>query len=454
MDTEKAKMDREKTRIDLERAKTLVCRGVDDLAPLLRGVNRELYENPEPGHREYRSAGRLAGLLEEAGFEVRRATGGLETAFVAAWPEGAGGGDPVVALLAEYDALPGIGHGCGHNIIGTATVGAALAVRSLVPGGARLLVVGCPAEEGAVEGAGGKAALIEAGVFEGVDAALMVHPGPVNAMSGPTSCRLALEVSFRGRSAHAAGAPHEGLSALEAVLQTFNALNALRQHLPGRVRVHGVVVKGGEAPNVIPDEGEIRLYVRAPSVEELEPAAERVRNCARGAALATGCQVAFREFARTYLDLRPNDPLDQAFARNMTALGRPPVSRRDTGGGLGSTDMGNVSHVVPAIHPFIAIGPPGRTPPSHTREFAQATVSPEGEGALLAAAKALAMTCVDLFLAPETLEAVRRAAPGADRARPPHSGRTSKAARTPGSGRTPKTARTPGSGRTSKAGRT
>jgi amidohydrolase len=317
-----------------------------------------------------------------------------------------------VALLAEYDALPGIGHGCGHNIIGTAAVGAALALASLgeLPG--RVLVVGCPAEEGAVEGAGGKATLVQAGIFNGVDAALMVHPGGIDAVSHVTSCRLALEINFRGKTAHAAGAPYEGINALEGVLQTFNAINALRQHLPGGVRVHGIVAKGGEAPNVIPDEGQIRLYVRAPKLEELEPAAERVRNCARGAGMATGCQVSFREFAHTYLDLRPSGPLDAAFAGNMTALGRPPVRKLDTPGGSGSTDMGNVSHVVPAIHPFVAICEPRGGPNAHSREFARATVSPKGEEALLVGAKALAMTCLDLLLSPTTLKAVREAGAG------------------------------------------
>ncbi|MCL6580314.1 MAG: amidohydrolase, partial [Firmicutes bacterium] len=321
----------------------------------------------------------------------------------------------VVGFLAEYDALPGVGHGCGHNIIGTAAAGAALAVKRAaelaggLPG--TVLVVGCPAEEGGVEGAGGKVILVEAGVFEGVDAALMVHPANVDAPSGTSSCRLALEIAFTGKAAHAAGAPHEGVNALEAVIQTFNALNALRQHLPQAVRVHGIVVKGGEAPNVVPDTGVIRLYVRAPTLAELEPAAERVRDCARGAAMATGCTVAFREFARTYLDLRVNEPLEKTFGRNMSDLGRPLGHPANAGRGTGSTDMGNVSHVVPAIHPYVAITDRPGGAVSHSREFAEATVSPAGEAALLVAAKALAMTCLDLMLSPETLAAVREAGP-------------------------------------------
>jgi len=401
--------------LELEEAKRSVERSVDRMAPLLKETSREIYENPELGYEEHRASARLAGLLAEAGFEVDRGVGGLDTAFVASLPpagDGSSTAGPTVALLAEYDALPGIGHGCGHNIIGTAAAGAGLALARLgrLPG--RILVVGCPAEEGGVEGAGGKVVLVEAGVFDGVDAALMFHPGGADAVSGTSSCRLALQVDFKGRTAHAAGAPYQGINALEAVIQTFTAVNALRQHLPDRIMVHGVVAKGGEAPNVVPDEGRIRLYVRAPDRTSLDDAAKRVKNCARGAALATGCRVSFCEFARTYVNLVANRPLDDAFARNMTALGRPPVRNWRSRGGLGSTDMGNVSHVVPAIHPFINIARGRICPASHSKDFARATVAPAGEEALLVGAKALAMTCLDLLLDEAVLEAVRRAGPG------------------------------------------
>lgn len=397
--------------MDLEGAKRAACAGVEAVAPLLKAASREMYEKPELGFQERTAAAILTGLLEGAGFAVERGLGGMATAFRAAL--GAEGTDgPTVALLAEYDALPGVGHGCGHNLIGAAAVGAGMALAGLGPLPGRLLVLGCPAEEGAVDGAGGKVVLVEAGVFDDVDAALMVHPAGRDAPSGGSLCRLALEIGFHGRAAHAAGAPHEGINALEAVIQTFNAVNALRQHLPGSVRVHGIVVKGGEAPNVVPDEGLIRLYVRAPSLPEAEAAAVRVTNCAKGAALATGCRVEFREFAHPYVDLRPNGPLEEAFARNMAALGRPPAAVvAEAGHGVGSTDMGNVSHVVAAIHPYIGIGTGSGGPPPHSREFAEATVSPAGQEALTVGAKALAMTCLDLFLEPELLEAVLRAGP-------------------------------------------
>lgn len=419
----------------MERAKQAVQRAVERLAPTLRATSRAIYAEPELGHQEHKASARLAGLLEDAGFEVRRGAAGMPTAFVAAWPAGAGpasgqtrpgtqagpAGGPTVALLAEYDALPGVGHGCGHNLIGTAAVGAGMALASLGAGAfpGRVLVVGCPAEEGGVDGAGGKVLHIQAGTFSGVDAALMVHPGSLDAGSGESACRLALEINFKGKAAHAAGAPHEGINALEAVIQTFNAVNALRQHLPTTVRVHGIVAKGGEAPNVVPDEGLIRLYVRAPTLDELRPAAEKVKNCARGAALATGCQVDFCEFAHTYLDLRANRPLDEAFAKNMAALGRP-LSREqaESGRGMGSTDTGNVSHVVPAIHPYVAVCERPGGPPSHSREFAEATVGAAGEVALIVAAKALAMTCLDLLLSPGTLAAVRKAGPARKSAGP------------------------------------
>ncbi len=395
--------------MELRAAKDAVCDAVDELTPLLKATSRRIYENPELGFQEVSACHLLTGLLERAGFAVERGVAGMATAFRAALPPGGDG--PTVALLAEYDALPGVGHGCGHNLIGTAAAGAGMAVARLGPLPGQVMVIGCPAEEGGVEGAGGKVALVEAGLFDGVDAALMVHPSGQDAPSGRSSCRLAQEITFLGKAAHAAGAPYEGINALEAVIQTFNAVNALRQHLPGSIRVHGIVAKGGEAPNIVPDEGKIRLYVRAPSLAELEPAAERVRDCARGAAMATGCQVSFREFAHTYVNLVANGPLDEAFGRNMAALGRLPVPPGEAGRGTGSTDMGNVSHVIPAIHPYVGISERGGGPASHSREFAGATVSPRGEEALVAATKALAMTCLDLMLSPETLRAVRRAAP-------------------------------------------
>lgn len=403
--------------MELGAAKRAVIAAVDKLAPRLKQASRDIFERPELGFQEKYASELLARLLRQSGYDVELGVAGMPTAFratLAGARSGGKSGHPVstVALLAEYDALPGVGHGCGHNFIGTAAAGAGMALAALGPLPGRVLVLGSPAEEGGVDGAGGKVVLVEAGAFRGVDAALMVHPAGRDAPSGRSSCRLALEISFTGKTAHAAGAPHEGINALEGVLQTFNAINALRQHLPGAVKVHGIVAKGGEAPNIVPDEGTIRLYVRGPSLATLEAAAERVRNCAKGAAMATGCQVAFREFAHTYLDLAPSRPLDEAFGRNMAALGRALIPPPEAPGhGSGSTDMGNVSHAVAAIHPYIGITGGGGGPASHSREFAEATVAPAGEQALLVAAKALAVTCLDLFMVPETLEAIRESAP-------------------------------------------
>lgn len=403
--------------MDHTQAKRVAEAAVDRQAERLKAISRQLYEHPELGHQEHRSAALLADYLEAAGYSVARCVAGLETGFIAEWPpspavETPGHSDtPTVAILAEYDALPGIGHGCGHNLIGTMAVGAGVALTQIdsLPG--RVLVIGCPAEEGGVEGAGGKVVLVEAGAFDTVDAAIMAHPAGVDGVSGPSSCRMALEVDFIGKTAHAAGAPYEGLNALEAVIQTFNGINALRQHLPGSVKVHGVVVKGGEAPNVIPDQGRIRLYVRAMSEVVMRESADRVQDCARGAALATGCQVRFREFAHTYLDMIPSAALDEAFAANMAALGRPPLRRWRPGGGVGSTDMGNVSHVVPSIHPYISISAGGPASTSHSREFAEATQSPGGQAALLVGAKALAMTAVDFFYSADLRREVRAGGP-------------------------------------------
>jgi amidohydrolase len=333
-------------------------------------LSDRIYSEPELGFQEHRAAQRLSAVLEEAGFRVDRGVAGMATAFVA---RRGGGPGPRIAILAEYDALPEIGHGCGHNIIGTAAVGAGLALAPLMAAlGGELLVIGCPAEEGAVDNAGGKVVLVEAGWFDNVDAAMMVHPSTRNAVGGTSNARVALELKFHGKNAHAAGAPHEGINALDAAIQSFNGWNALRQHLKPDVRIHGIITRGGVSPNIVPDYAEVRMYVRSRDFTYLKEVEEKVKNCARGAALATGARVEFRYTAKPYYNLVTNRTLASAFADNLSALGLE-VSR-DDGGSTGSTDMGNVSHVTAAIHPYLAICPPGVA--AHSREFAAASVSP------------------------------------------------------------------------------
>ncbi len=386
----------------LEALKTRAGKVVDELAPTLIETSDAIYEEPELGLQEVKAAARLSGLLERKGLTVRRGLAGMPTAFVAA-KDGRGPG-PRVAILAEYDALPGIGHGCGHNIIGTSAVGAGIAVAAVMGQlEGTVLVVGCPAEEGAVDNAGGKVTLVEDGFFKGIDAAIMAHPSSRTSVEGTSTAREAMEISFKGRSAHAAGAPHEGINALDAAILTFNGINALRQHVKDDVRIHGVITKGGVAPNIVPDYSEIRLYVRSNDRAYLAQTVEKVRDCARGAALATGATVSFRKTANTYENMRTNKALAATMQVNLETLGQK-VEKPERPGS-GSTDMGNVSQVIPAVHAYIGIC--GKNVVGHSREFAEATITEAGHAGLLDGAKAMAMTVIDLLGQADLLRRVK-----------------------------------------------
>jgi amidohydrolase len=389
--------------LTLEEAKQQVIAEVDALREGLVGLARRLFAHPEVGFQEEQASAWLCQYLEGHGFQVERGIYGLDTAFRAAY----GGGQPTIAFLAEYDALPGLGHGCGHNLIAASAAGAGVAIRPAVEQwGGRVLVVGTPSEEAL----GGKGLMVQAGAFEGVDAAMMVHPGVRDALANASLACATLDVEFLGRPAHAAARPEEGVNALEAMVLAFQAINSLRQHIRDSDRIHGIITHGGEAANVVPQLCAGRFLVRATEEEYLEGLKERVLNCFRGAATASGARLNYRWGEVQYAPMRPNLVLGQAFADNLAALGRPlpaPNLRRP----FGSTDMGNVSQVVPAIHPSIAITAP-EVPP-HSREFAQAASSPQGEEAMLLGAKGMAMTAVDLLAAPGLLEKVRQEFGGA-----------------------------------------
>ena len=384
----------------MEEGKETLAQEIDRLAGELVSTSRFIHEHPEVGLQEAEAKRALCRLLERGGFDVGPGVATLPTSFVARYQLPPG--KPTVVFLAEYDALPGLGHACGHNLIGVAAVGAALGVKAAMTRhrvGGTVLVYGTPAEEGAVDGAGGKVHFVEAGMFRQVDAALMAHPSShtVVESSGSTG-RVALEVTFHGKAAHAAGSPQDGINALDAAILTFNAWNALRQHVSEDVRIHGIISEGGKSPNIIPDLARIRMYVRARDAAYLQEVEERVKDCARGAAQATGARVEFRYTAQTYLSLLPNRTLAAAYKANLERLGaRAEQPERKSGGG--STDAGNVSQVVPLIHPYFAICPPGT--PGHSPEFAAAAGTPEAYRAMLLAAKVLSMTAYDLLTDPE-----------------------------------------------------
>ena len=370
--------------------KSQVMADIDARREALIEIADTIHSEPEIAFEEFKSAALLSGTLEENGFAVERGVAGLETAFVATAHGQADG--PTVALLAEYDALPGLGHACGHNLIGTAAVGAGLALRSVLPELAGTLqVIGTPAEEGG----GGKAFLVEAGVFDGVDAAMMVHPSSKNLTRRTSLTSYKIQIEFYGKPAHAAAKPDEGINALDAMILTFNGINALRQHLRDDARVHGVITHGGDAPNIVPEYTKARFYVRAADTPYTLEVIEKIRGCAEGAARATGARLAFSEYAPHYDNRLPNHKLYDLAEANMTALGLvldTPDER------MGSSDMGNVSQVVPAIHPYVAIGPEDMG--GHTAEFCAAAGSPAGHEGMIKAAKILAMTAVDLLAVP------------------------------------------------------
>ncbi len=352
-------------------------------------------KNPELGFAEVEAARLLTGVLEEVGFRVTRGIAGLETAFSATVGQGA----PNVALLCEYDALPELGHACGHNLIGVASVGAALGLAPFLHQlGGTLTILGTPAEETG----SGKVVLVDAGFFADVDAAMMFHPSAHNLLMATSNALDAYEFKFTGKPAHAADSPEEGINALDGVIAVFNGVNALREHLPDGVRIHGIISEGGTAANIVPARAVARFYIRAPQREMLDGITAKVLNVVEGAALMTGTAVQAREFELGTDNMVPNHPLALAFGANLQRLGVVDID--EFAQGRGSSDMGNVSRVVPAIHPYLSIGE-GLI--AHTPEFAEASVGPQGLQAAITAAEALAYTAFDLFTDRVLLKAVQ-----------------------------------------------
>jgi len=384
-------MDEIKARIDRE---------VESLAKELFAVSDYLMANPELAYKEFKACSYLSGFLSERGFQVVQGVGGLETSFVAR-PAGRQPKRPTVAFLAEYDALAKIGHGCGHNMIAAATLGAAVSLSNSlgeVDGG--FAVVGTPAEEGG----GGKVLLAEAGVFDEMDAAIMFHPGKLNIPGKDSLGRIKFKMEFFGKAAHASGSPDQGINALDALVIAYNSINALRQHLTKDARVHGIITHGGDAPNIVPDYAAGLFYVRAGDRVSRDKLFDRVKNCAQGAAMAVGTEFKI-EVDQPVLDpLKRNVPLEEAFRTNMEALG---ISIDVDDGTLGSSDIGNLSHYLPAIHPFMAIVEPDI--PSHSAAFAEATTSSRSRETLLRAAKMLAMTAYDYLTSAELRKQVSEA---------------------------------------------
>ncbi len=385
--------------LDVETAKRRVVEAVEQQAHVLVEVSHRVHARPELLFEERFASGLLAATLAEAGLEVEHPAYGLDTAFAARAgpPDGA-----LVAVLCEYDALPGIGHACGHNIIAAAGLGAALAAASVAAdAGGRLLALGTPAEEGG----GGKIRLGERGAFAGVEAALMVHPAGAD-LSEPDVLAIAtFRVEYHGRAAHAAAAPHLGRNALDAAVLGYNAVAALRQHIRTTERVHGVFLEAGDKPNIVPERAVAEWYVRSHTSEALQRLKQRVLDCLAAGATAAGCSMEVVPTAPEYSDLRTNPALIGLYRANSARVGRQVADPTAATRVVASTDMGNVSHLVPSVHPMVKVSPPEVA--LHTPEFARWAVSEEGDRAVVDTAKAMAMTVVDLWLRPDARSEVR-----------------------------------------------
>ena len=376
---------------DLEGA---IMGAIDSARDDLIRISRTIHDDPETGYNEHRAAALLTKSLEERGYRVQRGVTDIETAFVATT-----GNDPqpTIAILAEYDALAGLGHGCGHNLIATAALGAAWGLQAVVgslPG--QIKIFGTPAEEGG----GGKVLMLNRGAFDGVDAAMMFHPATRTLTARNSLASTRVNIAFRGKAAHGAATPDKGINALDGIIQTYNGINALRQHLRDDARVMGIITNGGQAANIVPDYASAQFSIRANDRAYADEVLAKFRHCAEGAALATGATLEFEANpASRYDNMVGNPTMSDIFGRKLAKIG---VQIDEDGESrMGSTDMGNISQAMPAIHPYLSIAP--TTISTHSIEFREAAGTDEGQAAMLNAAKALALTTLELLLNPHLL---------------------------------------------------
>ena len=367
----------------------------------LNKLGEEVWKNPELGYEEYKAHDLLTNYLERKGFDVVRSYLGIKTAFRATWGGDATDAQPKsnICVISEYDALPEIGHACGHNLIAESGIAAGLGIKAALestgapPG--KLTVLGTPAEEGGA----GKVRLINKGAFNDVDVAMMVHPFTKNILEPIFLANQKLKVTYHGKAAHAAAFPWDGINALDAAVLAYNNISLLRQQLKTTIRIGAIISNGGTKPNIIPEKSEMLYYIRAPTRQEVIELRTKVTACFEAAAKATGCTVDIEETAPGYSDMRHNSVMTGLYGTNSEQLGVTHVEYPHT---VASTDMGNVSYVVPAIHPTYAVG--DGTKVNHTREFTTVVNTPEAYQNTLTAAKAIAMTAIDLFTAPDLVK--------------------------------------------------
>ena len=385
--------------MDADEVKGRLARDVEERADVLLEVSHSIHEHPELGYEEHHAADLLTGVLADEGFEVERGVAGLDTAFVGR----AGTGDgPTIGIFCEYDALPEIGHACGHNIIGAAGLGAGLAAAAVADElGGRVVVLGSPAEEGG----GGKVFMAERGVLDDLDAAMMIHPADGDLKAMNVIAVQQVHVQYHGQSAHAAAFPYKGRNALDAAVLGYMNVAALRQHTRPTERIHGIFTDAGDKPNIVPKYAAAQWYVRSPTLRRLQGLKERVLSCLEAGATAAGCAMEHDWLDPAYADMIDNPVLVDLFSANAERTGRHLADPSVAAGVVGSTDMGNVSYVVPSIHPMLAVAPPGIS--IHTPEFTAFARGEEGDRAVLDGARAMAMTVADLWLDPGRVAAAK-----------------------------------------------
>ncbi|MEX6586268.1 M20 family metallopeptidase [Paraclostridium bifermentans] len=347
-----------------------------------------IYQNPELGNEEYKAVEKLTSFLQEHNFEIETEFLGIKTAFRATYDSNKEG--PTIGYLCEYDALPEIGHGCGHNMIGAMSAGAGIILSKVLNEiGGKIIVYGTPAEETN----GAKVIFAEQGVFDELDVAMMVHPSDKTIESGTSMALYPLQFTYTGKTAHAASCPQEGINALNSVIQLFNGIDALRQHVTPDVRIHGIITNGGVAANIVPDKAVAQFYFRASTKETLEDVLLKVKNIAQGAALMTGSKLEMTRYELPNDNLKTNKSLSEAFSENLRTLGIKDIyAPKDTG----SSDIGNVSHKTPTIHPYIGISNCNVT--GHSVNMADATITPLAHERLLIGTLALAYTGYDVLM--------------------------------------------------------
>ena len=377
----------------IEQAKQLVRAAVDAVAGDLMRISREIHSHPELAMNERHAYAQLVPFLAAHGFAVQEHACGMETAFRGEW----GHGPVTIGICAEYDALPEIGHACGHNLIATVGAGAAAALtRALDPGDARVVILGTPAEELY----GGKITMIRAGCFSDIDVAMMAHSAPADIVDAPMFGVAHVDVEYRGKAVHASVFPEQGVNALDGLVTAYQSVAQLRQHIRRDARIHGIVTHGGEAANIVPGLAKGTFYVRAAEPEYLRELKARVKACFEAGALATGCTLTMDWHAdMEYAPLRNNRPMVEAYRRNGESLGTQFVDLKNVS--TGSTDMGNVSQVVPSIHPTFSVG---QMIINHTPEFTAAAITDAAHASMLTTAQTLAMTGVDLALDPDLVK--------------------------------------------------